>query len=281
MSLHVLIAEDHTLVSEGLEVMLSMAEDVELAGTVSNGPAAIEAAREGDVDVILMDVNLTHSMGGIEATRQVKEIDPSTHVLIMSLFTDPGTVSEAIKAGADGYLSKSASREAVIQAVRDVAEGRSVLDPSVMEGIFGQIGGQDPDALTDRELRCLQLLANGLSTKEIAAEMHLAEETVNTCLKSIYKKLAVRPGGLFSSLIGVEPRSKQEPADLTDREKKVREGMADGLSTKEIGARLHLPEETVKTNQRFLRQKLGIRYWTEVNPKSILKEFWHRIRKDK
>ncbi|MBA3291896.1 MAG: response regulator transcription factor, partial [Actinobacteria bacterium] len=119
MSLRVLIAEDHTLVSEGLEVLLSMAEDVELAGTVSNGEAAIDAAREGEVDVILMDVNLGQSMSGIEATRQVKRISPETRVLILSMFTDPGTVSEGIKAGADGYLSKSASREAVIQAIRD------------------------------------------------------------------------------------------------------------------------------------------------------------------
>lgn len=192
MSLRVLIAEDHTLVSEGLEVMLSMADDVELAGTVSNGEAAIDATRVGEVDVVLMDVNLGQSMSGIEATRHIKEISPSTRVLILSMFTDPGTVSEGIKAGADGYLSKSASRELVIQAIRDVSQGRSVLDPNVTEGIFGRIGGKDPDALTDRELSCLQLLADGQSTKEIASDMHLSEETVKTYLKSIFKKLAVR-----------------------------------------------------------------------------------------
>jgi DNA-binding NarL/FixJ family response regulator len=192
MSLRVLIAEDHTLVSEGLEVMLSMADGVELAGTVSNGEAAIDATRVGEVDVVLMDVNLGQSMSGIEATRHIKEVSPSTRVLILSMFTDPGTVSEGIKAGADGYLSKSASRESVIQAIRDVSQGRSVLDPNVTEGIFGRIGGKDPDALTDRELSCLQLLADGQSTKEIASEMHLSEETVKTYLKSIFKKLAVR-----------------------------------------------------------------------------------------
>jgi len=192
VSLRVLIAEDHTLVSEGLEVMLAMADGLELAGTVSNGEAAIDAARDGEVDVILMDVNLSQSMSGIEATKEVKEIAPSTRVLILSMFTDPGTVSEGIKAGADGYLSKSASRESVIQAIRDVAEGRSVLDPNVTDGIFGRIAKKDPYALTDRELNCLQYLANGLSTKEMASEMHLAEETVKTYLKSIFKKLAVR-----------------------------------------------------------------------------------------
>ena len=159
---------------------------------MSNGEAAIDAARVGEVDVVLMDVNLGQSMSGIEATRQIKKNSPSIRILILSMFTDPGTVSEGIKAGADGYLSKSASRESVLKAIHDVSEGRSVLDPNVTEGIFGRIGGKDPDALTDRELSCLQLLADAKSTKEIALEMHLSEETVKTYLKSIFKKLAVR-----------------------------------------------------------------------------------------
>jgi DNA-binding NarL/FixJ family response regulator len=281
MSLRVLIADDRTLVSEGLEVMLSVADDVEVAGTVSSDAAAIDAARQGDVDVILMDVNLSQPMSGIEATRQIKEIAPSTRVLILSMFTDPQTVSEGINAGADGYLSTSATRESVIRAIHDVAEGRSVLDPSDTEGIFGRIGGKDADALTDRELNCLQYLADGLSTKEIEAEMGLSEETVKATLKSVYRKLRVGHSGLFPSIMGGDTRPMQAPAELTDREEKVQECLADGLSTQEIAARLNLPEETVRTNMKSLRQKLGIRYWTEVNPKSILKEFWHRIRKGK
>lgn len=192
MSLRVLIADDHTLVSEGLAGMLSMAENVEVAGIVSNGEAAVDAARLGGVDIILMDVSLGKSMSGIEATREVKEISPSTRVLILSMYTDPGTVQKGIKAGADGYLSKSASRERVLQAIWDIAEGRSVLDPNVTKGIFGRITDKDPDALTDREGALLQCLADGKSTKEMAAEMHLAEETAKSHLKSIYKKLAVR-----------------------------------------------------------------------------------------
>jgi len=273
VSLHVLIANEHTLLSEGFEVMLSMAEDVELASTVSTDEAAIDAARQGDVDVVLMDISLSQPLGGIEATRQIKEISPSTRVLILSMFTDPGTVSESIKAGADGYLSKSASPESVIQAIHDVAAGRSVLDPSVTDGIFGRIGGIAPDSLTDRELNCLQFLADGLPTREIAAKMNLPEETVKKDIESIYRKLRVKP--FFGK------RREKGQVELTDREEKVQKGIADGLSTKEIAARLNLPEETVKTNLRSLRQKLGVRYWTEVNPKSILKEFWHRIRKGK
>ena len=108
MSLKTLIAEDHTLVSQGLEVMLSMAEGIDLVGVVSNGAAAVERAEREHVDVVLMDVNLGKAMNGIEATRLVKEKSPSTRVLILTMFTDPGTVAEAVKAGADGYLSKGA-----------------------------------------------------------------------------------------------------------------------------------------------------------------------------
>jgi len=145
--------------------------------------------------------------------------------------------------------------------------------PKDAEGIFGRIGGKDPDALTDRELNLLQLLADGLSTREIAAKLNLPEETVKKDLGLIYRKLRTKP--FFGK------QGEKGPVELTDREEKVQKGMADGLSTKEIAARLNLPEETVKTNLRSLRQKLGIRYWTKANPKSILKEFWHRTRKGK
>ena len=192
MTVRVLIAEDHTLVSEGLEVMLSSSDEVELAGIAPTGEAAVDLASKEEVDVVLMDVNLGESMNGIESTRHIKTSAPDTKVLILSMFTDPGTVAEAIKAGADGYLSKGASRDAMIQAIQDVARGRSVLDPNVTEGIFGRIGGKDPGALTDRELSVLQHLTNGESTKEIAQEMHVSEETIKTYLKNVFKKLGVR-----------------------------------------------------------------------------------------
>lgn len=191
MSLRTLIAEDHTLVSQGLEVMLSMAEGVDLVGVVSTGEAAVERAEREQLDVILMDVNLGKAMNGIEATRLVKEKAPKTRVLILTMFTDPGTVAEAVKAGADGYLSKGASKEVVVQAIKDVAEGKSVLDPNVTEGIFGRIGGRDPQALTDRELTVLQELTHGKSTREVAEHIHVSEETVKTYLKQIFRKLDV------------------------------------------------------------------------------------------
>jgi DNA-binding NarL/FixJ family response regulator len=191
MSLRVLIAEDHQLVSEGLEVMLESSEGIELAGIVTSGDDAVETVAGGEIDVVLMDVNLGTSMSGIEATRKIKDASDDVKVLVLTMFTDPGTVAEAVKAGADGYLSKGSSREAVVQAIRDVGEGRAVLDPHVTEGIFGRISGRDPFLLNDRELKVLQELSHGKSTREIGELIHVSDETVKTYLKQVYRKLGV------------------------------------------------------------------------------------------
>jgi len=191
-SLRVLIAEDHTLVSQGLEAMLSMTDDLELAGVVDSGDVAVERVRDDPVDVVLMDVNLGQTMNGIQATREIKKESPDTKVLVLSMFTDPATVAEAVKAGADGYLSKGASRETVVRAIHDVQRGQSVLDPNVTDGIFGRIGERDPHALTDRELAVLQQLTHGKSTRAVAEHIHVSEETVKTYLKQIFRKLEVR-----------------------------------------------------------------------------------------
>lgn len=191
MSLRVLITEDHQLVSQGLEAMLNMTDEVELVGVVNTGEKSVERVAVGDVDVVLMDVNLGPAMNGIEATRQIKQAYPDTKVLVLTMFTDPATVAEAVKAGADGYLSKGASKESVVQAIQDVAEGRAVLDPNVTEGIFGRISGKNAQALSDRELTVLQELSHGMSTREVAGHIHVSEETVKTYLKQIFRKLGV------------------------------------------------------------------------------------------
>lgn len=192
MTIRVLIAEDHNLVSEGLQLLLSSVDDIDLVGVATTSAEAIDRTIALGADLVLMDVNLGGGASGIDATRAIKEAKPHTKVLILSMFTDPSTVAEAIKAGADGYLSKSSSREAVVDAIRNVSEGKSVLDPNVTEGIFGRIGNKDPRALTDRELEVLQSLAYGHSTKQVAGGIHVSEETVKTYLKQIYRKLQVR-----------------------------------------------------------------------------------------
>jgi DNA-binding NarL/FixJ family response regulator len=192
MTIRVLIAEDHTLVSQGLQLMLEGVEDIDLVGIAATGDEAVDRAISLTPDVVLMDVNLGAGASGIDATRAIKEAKPNTRVVILSMFTDPSTVAEAVKAGADGYLSKSSSRETVVDAIRNVMDGKSVLDPNVTEGIFGRIGARDARALTDREAEVLQSLAHGHSTKQIASDIHVSEETVKTYLKQVYRKLQVR-----------------------------------------------------------------------------------------
>jgi DNA-binding NarL/FixJ family response regulator len=192
MTLRALIVDDHTLVSQGLELMISMMDDLECAGVSRSGEDALERLGREKVDIVLMDVNLGQGISGIETTRRIKERTPETRVLILTMFTDPATVTQAIKAGADGYLSKAASREEVERAIRDVVDGRSVLDPNVTQGVFGRLGDKDPSALTDRELEMLQGLGERLSTRELAERCHLSEETVKTYLKSVFRKLGVR-----------------------------------------------------------------------------------------
>lgn len=193
MTLNVLIAEDHPLVSRGLEAMLSMTEDLELAGIVHNGDDAVAAVKKKPIDVVLIDVNLGAGVDGIETTKRIKKAAPRTKVLIFTTFTDPGTVAEAVKAGAEGYLSKGSSREAVIQAIHDIAEGRAVIDPIVTEGVLGRFGEHHQGLLTEREREVLEGLAEGQTDREVAERLHLPEETVKTLVKNIYSKLKVPP----------------------------------------------------------------------------------------
>lgn len=173
-------------------MMLSMVDDFETVAVVRTGDEAVECAKSDNIDVVLMDVNLGQGLNGIEATRQIKSEAPDTKVLMLTMFTDPATVTEAVKAGADGYVSKGAEGDAVERAIRDIMDGNSVLDPSVTRGVFGRLGDKDPSALSERELEVLQALAEGKSTKETAEKVFLSEETVKTYLKQIFRKLAVR-----------------------------------------------------------------------------------------
>jgi len=192
VTIRALVVEDHALVSEGLKLMLSMTDGVRLVAIVRTGEEAIECVQKEPVDVVLMDVNLGEGLNGIETTREIKKVAPQTNILILTMYTDPTTVTQAIKAGANGYLSKGASRESVERAIKDVLAGRSVLDPNVTKGVFGRLGDRDPSALSERELELLQALSHGKSTREVAEEVHLAEETVKTYLKQIFRKLGVR-----------------------------------------------------------------------------------------
>lgn len=192
MTLRALIVDDHTLVSQGLELMLSTLDGIEPVAVVTSGEEALDCIQKRKIDIVLMDVNLGGDLSGIDATQILKERSPEIKVLMLTMFTDPATVTRAVKAGADGYLSKGSSRESVERAIHDVMAGHSVLDPNVTKGVFGKLGSDDPHALTEREMDILQELSNRKSTSEIGEALHLSEETVRTHLKAIFRKLAVR-----------------------------------------------------------------------------------------
>jgi NarL family two-component system response regulator LiaR len=138
----VLIVEDHQLVSQGMVTMLSIDDNIEVVGAVTSGELAIETVRNQEVNVVLMDVNLGQGISGIQAARKIKEIAPQTKVLMLTMYTDAQMVSDATLAGADGYLSKGASRETVVSSIADVMAGRKVLDPAIRERLYGKEKGR-------------------------------------------------------------------------------------------------------------------------------------------
>ncbi len=151
MTIKVVVAEDHKLVSQGIVAMLGMDNDLEVIAAVGTGEQAVETVRNEDVDIVLMDVNLGKGLSGLQATKKIKEFKPHVKVLILTMFTDSQTVSDALRAGADGYLSKGATREIVLKGIREIVEGRPVLDPNIHEGLFGHLYDAESERQLERE----------------------------------------------------------------------------------------------------------------------------------
>lgn len=143
MSTKILVVEDHKLVSQGIVSMLMIDTDFKVLGAVETGEDAIETVRKEAVDVVLMDVNLGKGISGIQAASKIKQISPTTKVLMLTMYKDAQMVSDATIAGADGYLSKGSSRDTVLAGIRDVMAGKRVLDPGISEGIYGSSDEKD------------------------------------------------------------------------------------------------------------------------------------------
>lgn len=189
--IRLLLVDDHVLVSQGLELMLSSAPSIRIVGVARTAEEAVRKVTKSPVDVVLMDVKLDgHQENGIDALRRIKQLAPDTRVIMLSMFTDPATVTDSVRAGADGYMSKVSSKRTLLQAIKEVSCGKSFLDPNVTEGMFGQVG-KNASALTQRELQVLQYFALGKSTRDVAWEIHISEETVKSYLKQVFRKLRV------------------------------------------------------------------------------------------
>jgi DNA-binding NarL/FixJ family response regulator len=201
----VLLADDDALMRAGVAVVLGSAPDIEVAGEAADGVRAVELCRELAPDVVLMDVRMP-GIDGIEATSRIVAAGLAARVLVLTTFRNDDYVWRALRAGASGFLLKRASPERLIDAVRTVASGDTLLDPSVTRSLVehfvvrGDPGPSDresPDRarlarLTSREVQVLRLIAEGLSNEQIAELLVIAESTAKTHVKRILQKIDAR-----------------------------------------------------------------------------------------
>ncbi|GAB3712469.1 response regulator transcription factor [Amycolatopsis oliviviridis] len=201
MTIRILLADDQYLVRAGFRLILGGEPDLEVVGEATTGVEAVECAQRTRPDVTLMDIRMPE-LDGIEATRQLcaMESEP-TRVIVLTTFDVDAYVYEALRAGASGFLLKKAPPEELVHAVRVVAEGRALLDPTVTRRVidqFAKTSSAPPKppselaTLTDREREVLVLLTDGLSNAELAARLFLSEATVKTHLSRMLAKLGLR-----------------------------------------------------------------------------------------
>jgi DNA-binding NarL/FixJ family response regulator len=189
--IRLLIVDDHPVVRGGLRGIFAGDEGFEVVGEAGNGAEAVTEAMRLRADVVLMDLRMPE-MGGVEATRRLRESAPSAHVLVLTTYDTDDDVLPAIEAGATGYLLKDAPREELLRAVRAAYKGESVLSPSVAGRVLTRVREPARDSLSRREMEVLRLIASGVPTREAAATLFVSEATIKTHLLHIYDKLGVR-----------------------------------------------------------------------------------------
>jgi two-component system NarL family response regulator len=194
----VLIVDDHALFRRGLQMVLENESDIDVVGEASDGHEAVERAEATSPDVVLMDVRMP-KRSGIEATRTIKDVLPSTKILMLTISDEEADLYEAIKAGASGYLLKEISIEEVAGAVRAVHAGQSLISPSMASKLLTEFAAmvkrrdernQVPGPrLTERELEVLKLVAKGMNNRDIGLELFISENTVKNHVRNILEKL--------------------------------------------------------------------------------------------
>jgi DNA-binding NarL/FixJ family response regulator len=199
--IRILLVDDQRLMREGLRILLELEHDLRIAGEAGDGQAALDAYGKLKPDVVLMDVRMP-GMDGVEATWRLRERWPEARVIILTTFDDDEYVFEGLRAGALGYLLKDVSGHDLAEAVRTVARGGALIQPSVARKVLAQFAriappSRPPDSgltepLSDREREILKLLAQGLSNGEIAQRLSLAEGTVKNYVTAILQKLGTR-----------------------------------------------------------------------------------------
>ena len=194
--IRVAVVDDQELFRRGLTMLLGVEDDIEVVGEAGDGVAATELAGSAVPDVILMDVRMP-KRSGIEACVAIKEIAPTARIIMLTVSDEEADLYDAVKNGASGYLLKDSSIDEVAQAVRVVADGQSLISPSMAIKLldeFKQMSRSDRQQvptprLTDRELEVLKLVAQGLNNREIAKRLFISENTVKNHVRNILEKL--------------------------------------------------------------------------------------------
>lgn len=197
--IRILLVDDQALFREGLRTLLSMHADIEIAGEAADGDAAVRQARDLKPDVALMDLRMP-GLGGVEATRRIRDESPACRVIVLTTFDDDDDVFDALRAGAVGYLLKDAPQEKLVEAIRLASRGESFLQPCIATKVvaeFSRLSSTHPadrrlvNTLSERELEVLQHLARGKSNRQIAASLYITEGTVKNHMTNILGKLGV------------------------------------------------------------------------------------------
>jgi len=191
----VMLVDDHPILRQGLAGLLSLEDDIQVVGEATDGTSAVALAPQVRPDVVIMDLRLP-GMSGSAATRQILAAAAGTgwrpHIIVLTTFEDDHSITDAIEAGATGYLLKSARPDEIVTAIRATSEGHSILAPSVGAALARRMrAGTMGRLLSAREAEVLKLLTQGLSNAEIAERLYLEPSTVKTHIEHIYTKLDV------------------------------------------------------------------------------------------
>lgn len=196
--IRVVLADDHVLFRQALRHLLEMESDIRVVAEADDGSAAIELVTRYLPDVVVLDLSMP-AIDGITAAEALRGKYPHLGILMLTMFAEDAQVIRAIRAGADGYLLKNSESTRVVEAIRAVARGESTIDPELASKVMNDFRrmsdvdtGLNVSGLTDREVSLLQLVAGGLSNKEIAEELGLAESTVKNRLSILFQKLDVK-----------------------------------------------------------------------------------------
>ena len=193
-TIRVFLADDHAVVRKGLEALIATQSDMTVVGTAVDGEEAVQQVAALQPDVILLDLQMPRKTG-LEAIQEIKTADPQARILILTSFSEDDTVFAAIKAGALGYLLKDSSPQELIQAIRNVYNGRSSLHPDIALKVIRELNKPPAhlplteEPLTEREVEVLKLVAQGLSNQTIADKLIVSERTVRTHISNILSKL--------------------------------------------------------------------------------------------